>query len=381
MADHRILIRGVNWLGDAIMTTPALLRLREAQPEARISLLSPAKLAALWEHHPALDQVIAVSPGESLWKVTRRLRAHTFQTGLIFPNSIRSALELWLGGVPNRIGYARPGRNWCLTESVPDPPGTIRMRKRSPREVRKLLRQKVPVVPAGTPWRAHQMHHYLGLAARLGGRLEPVAPGVAVLDEELREVSWKFGLGHLSRPLPLVGLNPGAEYGPAKRWPEELFAEAASRIDHHSSCAWILTGGPGDAPLCARLAERLAKLGRNPGDPSPVVIDLSGKTSLRELCAVLKLCRAVVTNDSGPMHLAAAVGTPVIALFGSTSPELTSPGLLGGRQVILRSPTPCAPCFQRTCPVDLRCLRDIPVQRVVEAVLAVLAAPDHTPRF
>lgn len=375
MASSQILVRGVNWLGDAVMTTPALIRLREAKPEARLVLLTPAKLAALWVHHPAVDEVIAFAPGESLWKVARRLRQSAFQAGLIFPNSIRSALELWLGGIPTRIGYAQPGRNWCLTQAVPLPANRVRMRKRSPGEVRRLLREKAPFVPIAPPFSAHQMHHYLGLAAQLGGRLEPVAPCVSVTDQEMRDVSAKFGLGDVLSQLPLLGLNPGAEYGPAKRWPEEHFAEAASRLDRHTPCAWILTGGPGDAPLCARLAARLKSLAPAHDHRRPVIIDLAGKTSLRELCALLKLCRVLVTNDSGPMHLAAAVGTPVIALFGSTAPELTSPGLPGSGPILLRSPPPCAPCFQRTCPVDLRCLRDIPVDRVVESALGLLSGP------
>ena len=162
------------------------------------------------------------------------------------------------------------------------------------------------------------------------------------------------------KPLILLGLNPGAEYGPAKRWPAESFAAVAREVSRKMpECLWLAFGGAGDRALCGDIA-RLA------GDR---VLNLAGKTSLRELMALLKLCRVVLTNDSGPMHVAAALGTPVVVPFGSTSPELTGPGLPGDpRHQLLKSAAPCSPCFRRTCPIDFRCMTGIGPERVIEAV-------------
>ena len=158
----------------------------------------------------------------------------------------------------------------------------------------------------------------------------------------------------------LLGLNPGAEYGPAKRWPAGSFAAVTHEVSRRMpDCLWLAFGGPGDRALCDDIA-RLA------GDR---VLNLAGRTSLRELMALLKLCRVVLTNDSGPMHVAAALGTPVVVPFGSTSPALTGPGLPGDpSHQLLTAAVPCSPCFRRTCPIDFRCMTGIGPERVVEAV-------------
>ena len=162
------------------------------------------------------------------------------------------------------------------------------------------------------------------------------------------------------KPLILLGLNPGAEYGPAKRWPAQSFAAVTHEVSRRMpNCLWLAFGGAGDRALCGDLAELT-------GDR---VINLAGQTSLRELMALLKLCRVVLTNDSGPMHIAAALGTPVVVPFGSTSPELTGPGLPGDpSHQLLTAAVPCSPCFRRTCPIDFRCMTGIGPERVVEAV-------------
>src|SRR5947199_9392824 len=135
----RILVRGVNWLGDAVMTTPALLRLREAKPAAHITLLTHEKLVDLWTNHPAVDAVLTFSRRGGVWSVAQKLRAGNFHIGLILPNSLRSALELWLAGIPQRIGYARPWRNWLLTQRVQPPAGSVEMRRRTVDEIKRLV--------------------------------------------------------------------------------------------------------------------------------------------------------------------------------------------------------------------------------------------------
>jgi heptosyltransferase-2 len=358
-----ILVRSVNWLGDAVMSTPALIRLRQARPETRITLLSPEKLAGLWQRQPFLDELMTFSASENISQVARRLRERKFTTALAFPNSIRSALELWLAGIPRRIGIARTGRSLLLTETVPPPASAMEMRKRSVGEIRRRIGDGGE--PTLYPAAAHHVHHYLHLAAALGASPEPMAPRIDVNEAEMEEVRAKFGMPRAVER-PWFGLCPGAEYGPAKRWPVEHFVEAARALREKIQCRWAILGGAGDRPLAERIAGDLA---RATGEPP---LNLAGQTGLRELAAALKLCDVVLTNDTGPMHLAAAVGAPLVSIFGSTSPELTGP-IFSLRAQMVRSHAPCSPCFRRECPIDLRCLRDIETEQVVAAALECLA--------
>jgi len=359
---RRILVRGVNWLGDAVMTTPALLRLREKYPGAPIALLTPAKLCDLYRHHPAVDEVLGFAPGEGLFSVGRKLRAGNFDLALVLPNSPRSAMEPWLAHIPQRIGYARSWRNWFLTRAVPTRPGHVPMRKPTIREVRRLVENPRRVTGGfQPPTTAHQLHEYLHLVAALGASPDPLAPQLAVTDAEVAAVKKKFGLENIFPPI--LSLNPGAEYGPAKRWPVERFIAAAREIQARTNCVWLVLGGQSDTALAAEIG---AALGSRP----PAVYNLAGQTSLRELMALLRLSRLLLTNDTGPMHVAAALGTPVVVPFGSTSPELTGPGLPGdSRHRLLKSDVPCSPCFLRECPIDFRCLNGISSTQVAAAIM------------
>ncbi len=359
----RILVRGTNWLGDAVMTTPALLRLREKFPDARIALLTPEKLHDLWLNHPAVNETISFASGESVFAVAKQLRAGKFDLALVLPNSPRSAIETWLAGITQRIGYARQWRNFFMTQTVALRADAAKMQKRSVAEIRRLISQ-TPDARLLTPHSSHQIHEYLHLAAALGANLEPLAPQLFITPEEIEAAKKRFGLSEIIQPI--FGLNPGAEYGPAKRWPVERFIAAAKKIQQQTNCAWILFGGKGDVEITNQIASQL------PASNSQL-LNLAGQTSLRELMALLKLCRVLLTNDSGPMHVAAALGTPVVVPFGSTSPELTGPGLPGDeRNHLIKSHAPCAPCFRRECPIDFRCMNGISVERVVEAVLSVV---------
>jgi len=370
----RVLVRGVNWLGDAVMTTPALLRLRQAKPGAHISLLTHENLADLWREHPALDSLLTFSSGESLPAVTAKIRAGKFQVGVAFPNSHRAAIELWLGRVPQRVGYRSSWRSWLLTTRVERSSGFVRMHKRSVSEIQNLIRFSAPPFRHAPPPAAHQIHHYLRLVAALGANPQPVAPRVVVSDAEVETARNKFGL---PGDRPLLGLNAGAEYGPAKRWPAERFAEAAVKIRERVSCRWAIFGSSSDVELTSKIAAEVTQ--RAPCTTRDAPINLAGRTSLRELCALLKLCRVLLTNDTGPMHLAAALGTPVVAIFGSTSPDLTAPGLPGDSQHrLLSSDAACSPCYRRECPIDFRCMRGIAIEPVVGAVLDVLKQPRLT---
>ena len=367
---RRIVVRGTNWLGDAVMTTPALLRLREKFPDAHIALLTPEKLGDLWTNHPAISETISFAPDENVFSIGKKLHAGNFDLALVLPNSPRSALEVWLSGIPQRIGYARPWRNWFLTTRVTPRPDAVKMQKRSVGEIRQLVATDVSrrtdyndraFTSAAT---AHQLHEYLHLVAALGANPELLPPQLVVTPDEVEAVKKKFGLDEIKRPL--FGLNPGAEYGPAKRWPVEKFIATGREIQNRTNCTWLTFGGEADATMAHRIESAI------PSPPS-AIWNLAGKTTLRELMALLKICRVLLTNDSGPMHVAAALGTPVVVPFGSTSPELTGPGLPGdARHRLLKSDAPCSPCFLRECPIDFRCLNGISVERVVEAVLEVV---------
>jgi len=363
-APRRILVRGTNWLGDAVMTTPALSRLREKFPDSQIALLTPEKLEQLWLNHPAINQIISFSPSENIFAVAKKLRAGKFDTALVLPNSPRSAIEVFLAGIPQRIGHARPWRNFFLTQAVAPRADAVKMQKRSLAEIQKLVTtsdQKPRFKTQKSS--ANQAHEYLHLVAAMGASPEPLPAKLFVTPEEIEAARKKFGLDAISNSI--IGLNPGAEYGPAKRWPIEKFIAAAKEIQGQTNCAWILFGGKNDTEFTNQIQSAIGG--------SPVILNLAGKTSLRELMSLLKSCRAFLTNDTGPMHVAAALGVPTVAIFGSTSPELTGPFVSSeSRFQIVASDAPCSPCFLRECPIDFRCMNGISVERVARAVVELL---------
>jgi heptosyltransferase-2 len=372
MANRRekILVRGVNWLGDAIMSTPALIRLREAKPTAEILLLTPEKLSGLWHEHPAIDRVMAFAAGEGVMSVARRLRGEGFETALVFPNSPRSALEVFLAGIPNRVGYARPWRNWFLTRALPPRPDEVRMHKRSRGEVRALVAgKKIGAGKSPVPSRGHHMFQYLHLVESVGACGDAVAPALAVTAEEVRMTRARFRAGSPEVGLKLIGINAGAEYGPAKRWPVRRFVEAAVGMSRQVDCTFWILGGLSDLELAKEVATGI----RAEGVSSERICLLAGETSLRELCAALKACDVVLTNDTGPMHVAAAVGTPVVVPFGSTSWRMTGPGLPGdSRHRFLDRQVPCSPCFRRECPIDFRCMTEISSEEAIKGMREIL---------
>jgi heptosyltransferase-2 len=235
------------------------------------------------------------------------------------------------------------------------------MIKKSPAQIRRLTEMQAPPAP---PSQAHHVHHYLHLASALGASSAPCPPRLTMSAQELDQFAREF---KLPKGALFLGLCPGAEYGPAKCWPVDRFAMAAEAIARRTGCHWLVFGTDGTA---ARVLTAFPGLDQR-------VHDLTGRTSLRQLLAGLRLCRLVLTNDSGPMHAAAALGTPVVVPFGSTSPELTGPGLPGSPgHIILRQQVPCAPCFLRECPIDHRCMTGISVDDVIAAVMKQLAQPN-----
>jgi lipopolysaccharide heptosyltransferase II len=322
----RILIRATNWLGDAVMTIPAVRAFKRGRPDAHVSVVAPAKLADLWAAVDEVDDVIAIERGEGVFAVASKLRGK-FDVAVVLPNSLRSALEVWLAGIPRRVGYAGHSRRWLLNQ---------------------VFRQRKSKKTANAERTKHQVHHYLALAEYCG------ADVTSALD--VTTVPAKVATGRT----PRLGIVPGAEYGPAKRWLPERFAEVMQRIHRDTGAEWRMFGVAKDRDVADSILNQA-------GVPC---VDRVGKTNLRELIDELRQCDVLLTNDTGTMHLAASLGVRVVAIFGSTEPELTGP--LGSGHVVLRKKVECAPCFLRECPIDFRCMKRIEASEVVEAIKSKL---------
>ena len=321
----RILIRSSNWLGDAVMSVPAIRAIKNGRLDAHVTIATPAKIASMWKLVSEVDAIIPLS-GDSLLTTIRLLRRQpSFDAAILFPNSLRVVLETWLSGIPRRVGYRGHARSWLLNQIITEPrrPGPLK----------------------------HQSARYLRIAEELGAeitatlRLPPFHQ-----QSTINHQPWK------------LGLCPGAEYGPAKRWLPERFAEAAAKVAAQAPVQWVLFGTPKDAEIGDQIAAGL-------GDSC---VNRIGQTTLDQLILALRECRLLLTNDTGTMHLASLLGVPVVAIFGSTEPRLTGP--LGDRHIVLRHHVECSPCFLRECPIDFRCMKAVAVQEVVDAVLSILKA-------
>ncbi|MFA6561620.1 MAG: lipopolysaccharide heptosyltransferase II [Verrucomicrobiia bacterium] len=355
MSLSRILIRSVNWLGDAVMTMPAIQRLKQAHPQAQIAVLTGPKLADLWRLHPDVNEVIVHEQSNCpfvLLRQARELRRGAFDAAIIFSNSWRSALPTWLAGIPRRIGFRGHARAWMLTERL----GESADYQTKPVMTSEAIRRFGNGLSAASerPVFKHQVHRHLQLAACLGADATPCAPQLQLAAPPADAL--------LPQDKPLLALNAGAEYGPAKRWPLDRFIAAAKVIVERHHVRWVILGGPKEGDLGREIATALG---------APNAINLAGQTTLLGLCHALAQCRLLLTNDSGPMHLAAALGKPVVAMFGSTEPALTGPN--DSRHVILRHAPPCSPCFMRECPIDFRCMTAITVEEVVKAAERVIS--------
>jgi lipopolysaccharide heptosyltransferase II len=325
----RILIRSSNWLGDAVMSMPAVRAIKNGRPDTHITVAAPAKIASMWKLVSEVDAIIPLT-GNSLVAAARSLRRQSsFDAAILFPNSLRVALESWLSGIPRRVGYRGHSRSWLLNQIVPEP------RRPGPLE--------------------HQSSRYLHIAYDCGAEtsnIEHRTPNIATASI------------HQRSPIddsPIrIGLSPGADYGPAKRWLPERFAEAAAAVTARSPVQWILFGKKNDAPIGEQITTAL-------GDSC---VNRIGQTTLEQLIDELRQCRLLLTNDTGTMHLAALLGVPTVAIFGSTEPRLTGP--LGDRHIVLRHHVECSPCFLRKCPIDFRCMKAVSVQEVADAVMSIL---------
>jgi lipopolysaccharide heptosyltransferase II len=334
----RVLIRSSNWLGDAAMSVPAVRAIKNGRPDIQLTIAAPDKIAAMWKLIPEVNAIIPF-PDTSLLSVVGLLKQQmSFDVAILFPNSLRVALETWLSGIPRRVGYRGHWRSWFVKQIVREP------RKPGPPE--------------------HHSLRFLRIARECGA--ETADTQLSTLNSErIREQAAQRPTGYQPSTInyqPLkIGLCPGAEYGPAKRWLPERFAEAAAKITAQSSAQWILLGTKQDAAIGEQIAAAI-------GDHC---VNRIGQTTLEELIDELRRCRLLLTNDTGAMHLAALLGVPVVAVFGSTEPRLTGP--LGNGHIILRHHVECSPCFLRECPIDFRCMKALSADEVADAVLSMLA--------
>jgi heptosyltransferase-2 len=322
---ERVLVRAPNWVGDVVLSLPALRDLRRRFPTARLEVLARPWVAEIYRAVPEAD---AVSESRGHAAEVAEVRGR-FDLALLLPNSFGTALVLWRAGVPERWGYATDGRGALLTRSCRVPE---RVRGRSQVYYYRAMLEGLGLAVEGEP------------DASLACPAEWAARGRALLGDDG----------------PWLGVNPGAFYGTAKRWPPERFAAAADLVARRTGAKVAIVGGAAERPLGEAIAEQLRA-------PSRV---LCGETTLADLVGVLSSLDLLLTNDSGPMHLAAAVGTPVVAVFGPTDWRETAP--VAARARLVREDVLCSPCLLRECPIDHRCMTRVSVDRVAAAALELV---------
>ncbi|HET7853719.1 MAG TPA: lipopolysaccharide heptosyltransferase II [Candidatus Methylomirabilis sp.] len=336
---RRVLIRGVNWVGDAVMTTPAIAGIRKTFPRAQISLLVKPWVAGVFAGNPHIDEIL-IYDGEGrhrgvtgLLRLARELRGCRFDLAILLQNAFEAALLVFLARIPRRVGYNTQGRGLLLTTAV--------VQDRSTKEL-------------------HHVDYYRALLGALTwdrGDREPTLFLSSGTEDKAKALLEDEGVGPQET---LVAFNPGSTYGSAKRWPADRYAALADRLIADLGVKVLLTGAKTDG----RVAGAVRSVARYPER----VIDLTGRTDIPLFAAVLKRCTVFVTNDTGAMHIGAAIGVPVVAIFGPTDPRTTSPV---GRHVLLRHRVPCSPCLLRECPIDHRCMTGISVDHVFSSIIGI----------
>ena len=325
----KVLIRATNWVGDAIMALPALRAVRSRFSDAQITILARPYVAAIYKNQQVCDDMIVVDDETD---VVNELRVRKFDAALLLQNAFQAAWIAWRAEIPERIGYARDGRSFLLTKAVP--------------------------VPRAGEIPAHEQFYYLELLRRAGWLND--LPNEAfiklnVLEEDRRRASEFFASAGVNKDSLRIAIGAGASYGSAKCWPPDRFAELANRLQAQSHADVILFGTAAEAAVSSAIS---ANMHRPP-------IDLTGKTSIADLPAHLSQCHLFIGNDSGAMHVAAAVGLPVVAIFGPTDPFGTAP--VTQRCSIVQEKSYCSPCFLRCCPTDHRCMTRVTSNAVESA--------------
>ena len=326
----RVLVVAPNWLGDLVMALPAIADIRRAFPSATLTVAARPSVSDVLTMVPFIDGV--TSPD--------RVEETGADLGILFPNSFRSAWLLRKGGVAERWGYRSDLRGHLLTRRVRRPSGSM-----------------------------HQGAYYQHLTRELGIESGPLEPALTVSDAQ-RDAARQFLTGrgwHPSRPL--VVCAPGAAYGTAKRWMPGSVARLVTQLVRERGVTCVLAGSAGDRPTATQVLDATS------ADAVPHVIDATGATTIELLAGILAVSQGCVSNDSGAMHLAAAVGTPLVAPFGPTNEFETAPLTREGRSsTVLTHPVWCRPCMLRECPIDHRCMKGITPDRVFAAMDRMLSS-------
>ncbi|PYU26256.1 MAG: lipopolysaccharide heptosyltransferase II [Acidobacteria bacterium] len=341
----KILVRATNWVGDAVMSIPALRAIRGRWPNAEIVILARPWVADLYRGQGCADRILIYDnqgKHKCFWgreRLALALRREKFDVAVLFQNAFDAAWIAWRARVPERIGYARHGRSWLLTRAIP--------------------------IPARGEAPAHEAYDYLELLRRAGWleRLPRIAEiSIAIPEEDRKKALERLLAAGVRKNAVRIAFASGAAYGSAKCWEAERYAELADRLIAAFDADVILFGAPQESGMAARIALAMRNHACN----------LVGATQIGELPALLSTCRLFIGNDSGAMHVAGAVGVPVIGIFGPTDPEGTR--AMTPQFTLIREPVDCSPCFLRKCPIDHRCMTRISVEGVFEAARFSLAA-------
>ncbi len=334
----KILIRMPNWLGDAVMATPILEDIRHAYPDAHITILCHEAIGSLLQQNPFADDFILFSKDikkdpKQLRELFARLRASSFDIGLLLTNSFSSAWWFFRSGIKKRIGYRTHYRRLLLTQSLPLPHNEETQ---------------------------HQVLTYKTLLSALNIPLSSSAPKLFVTQKEIAQAHTFLHTYGISSQHTIIGINPSAAYGEAKCWPIDRFQQLCTYLLKHPDLHILCFGDASSKQLISTLTSGMQNRVHN----------LAAATSLRELLALISQCRCLVTNDSGPMHIAAALQVPLVALFGSTNEIKTGP--YGYKGSVIHKHVACSPCYLRKCPIDFRCMTQITVGEVAAQVEKIL---------
>jgi len=332
----RVLVRATNWVGDAVMTLPALEAVRETFPSSSIAVLAKPWVAPIYQHHPATDRILMFHKGEGaftglgeLIRCIRRIREYRFDLAILFQNAFEAALLACLGGSKLRVGYATDGRGLLLTHRI-------------------VRSQEVLTV--------HQTEYYLAILRRMGWRGESRVPRLYVSAAD-RDAAESFLLQQGIRQGEFIlGLGPGAIFGGAKRWPADRFARIGDTAAREWGARVVIFGSASEQEICGRVRAAMER----------PALDLSGQTSLGVAMGLVERCSFFTTNDSGLMHIAAALKVPTVAVFGPTDPVATGP--IGPHTRIVRHDTSCAPCLKPECTEDHACMLGIHPKDVWETM-------------
>lgn len=347
-APKRILVRGPNWIGDAVMCEPAVSAVRRLFPRADVTLLVKPAIAELFTGHPAVSRIMVYEDRGlhaglgGKWRLAQALRQGRFDLAILFQNAFEAALLAFLAGIPRRYGYATDGRRLLLSDPVPRP------------------RRRTVV---------HQVEYYLGMLRPLGWDGKAEAPRLMLGSEEETAMARRLMEAGIGPDEMVIGVNPGSTYGGAKRWLPDRFAETADRLAGQFGASVLIVGARGEELLARAIAGKIKAR----------TLVLAGKTSVRELMAAVKRCALFLTNDTGPMHIAAAFGVPVVAVFGPTDWRTTAP--FGTGHALVRRPVDCSPCLLRECPIDHRCMTRVTVDEVFAAAVERLSGSSGLSRL